>query len=92
MPTDTGTELTGVLMCVTVLAGVGRVVHGGQQVGNFGSLRWIDVLGHVDDTVHGYFGIDLHETVKYQTEFILRYMNQLKLHALHLELVTHLFI
>lgn len=54
--------LTGVLMCITVLAGVGWVLHGGQQVGNFGPLRWSDVLSHVDDAVHCCFWIRLHKT------------------------------
>lgn len=84
MPSETGFKLNGVLMRVTVLAGVGGVVHGGQQVGNFSSLRWSDVLCHVDDAIHRYVWIRLHETVNQQIQFILRDTNQRKL--LHLVL------
>lgn len=87
--------LTGVLMCVTALAGVGRVLHGGQQVGNFGPLRRRDVLSHVDDAVHCYFWIRLHKTVKSQIQFIISHTTQLEL-AIHLELTlgycTHLIM
>lgn len=52
--------------CVLVLAGAGVVLHGGQQVGHFGSLGRSDVLGHVHDTVHGHLRIPLHQAEKTQ--------------------------
>lgn len=39
----------------------GRGIHGGEDPYNFCSLSGWDVLGHVDDGIHGNFWIGLYQ-------------------------------
>ncbi len=58
------------------LTGAG-VVHSGEQMRELGPLGRSDVLAHVDDAVHGYVRVGLHQArtqeVKFNTNLAIKH-------------------
>lgn len=50
------------------LTGVGAV-HSCEQMRELGPLGWSDVLAHVDDAVHGYVRVGLHQARKQEEKY-----------------------